>query len=93
MGGAQGPAITRDFAAQEAMGGWPMRTFRLVLANTLVQSIVNLAAWFVLIFRALLETRSVFVTGVIGGGGSARCSASALRSGSAALSTTTASTG
>jgi DHA3 family multidrug efflux protein-like MFS transporter len=56
-----------------------MRTFRLVLANTLVQSIVNLTAWFVLIFRALLETRSVFVTGVIGGGGSARCSASALR--------------
>jgi hypothetical protein len=71
MGGAQGPAIAQDFAAQEAMGGWPMRTFRLVLANTLVQSIVNLAAWFALIFWALLETRSVFVTGVIGGEGSA----------------------
>jgi DHA3 family multidrug efflux protein-like MFS transporter len=67
MGSAQGPAIALDFAAQEAMGGCAMRAFHLVLANTLVQSIVNLTVWFALIFWAFLETRSVFVTGVIGG--------------------------
>lgn len=44
-----------------------MRAFHLVLANTLVQNLVNLTVWFALIMWAFLETRSVFVTGVIGG--------------------------
>jgi DHA3 family multidrug efflux protein-like MFS transporter len=44
-----------------------MRAFHLILANTLVQNLVNLTVWFALIFWAFLETRSVFVTGVIGG--------------------------
>lgn len=44
-----------------------MRSFHLVLANALLQNLVNLTVWFALIFWAFLETRSVFVTGVIGG--------------------------
>ena len=67
MDGAPEPAIALDLRAQAAMGGSAMRAFHLVLANTLVQSIVNLTVWFALIFWAFLETRSVFVTGVIGG--------------------------
>jgi DHA3 family multidrug efflux protein-like MFS transporter len=44
-----------------------MRAFHLILANALVQNLVNLTVWFALVFWAFLETRSVFVTGMIGG--------------------------
>lgn len=41
--------------------------FHLILANNLVQNVVNFTVWFALVFWAFLETRSVFVTGMIGG--------------------------
>ena len=41
--------------------------FHLILANNLVQNVVNFTVWFALVFWAFLETRSVFVTGTIGG--------------------------
>ena len=41
--------------------------FHLILANNLVQNVINFTVWFALIFWAFLETRSVFVTGTIGG--------------------------
>ena len=41
--------------------------FHLILANNLVQNVVNFTVWFALIFWAFLETQSVFVTGMIGG--------------------------
>lgn len=41
--------------------------FHLILANNLVQNIVNFTVWFALVFWAFLETRSVFATGMIGG--------------------------
>ncbi|WP_301751303.1 MFS transporter [uncultured Erythrobacter sp.] len=43
------------------------RAFHLILANNLIQSLVNFTVWFALVFWAFLETRSVFVTGMIGG--------------------------
>lgn len=45
----------------------PMTPFHLVLCNNLVQNVTNYTAWFALVFWAFLETRSVFVTGMIGG--------------------------
>src|SRR6187399_284334 len=44
-----------------------MRAFNLILANNLVQNVTNFTVWFALVFWAFLETRSVFVTGMIGG--------------------------
>ena len=41
--------------------------FHLILANNLVQNVTNFTVWFALVFWAFLETRSVFVTGMIGG--------------------------
>lgn len=41
--------------------------FHLILANNLLQNVVNFTVWFALVFWAFLETRSVFVTGMIGG--------------------------
>ena len=41
--------------------------FHLILANNLVQNVVNFTVWFALVFWAFLATRSVFVTGMIGG--------------------------
>ena len=41
--------------------------FHAILANNLLQNVVNFTVWFALIFWAYLETRSVFVTGMIGG--------------------------
>jgi len=41
--------------------------FTLILANNLLQNVVNFTVWFALVFWAFLETRSVFVTGMIGG--------------------------
>jgi DHA3 family multidrug efflux protein-like MFS transporter len=44
-----------------------VRAFHLILANNLVQNVTNFTVWFALVFWAFLETRSVFVTGMIGG--------------------------
>src|SRR3546814_1272106 len=41
--------------------------FNLILANNLMQNVINFTVWFALVFWAFLETRSVFVTGMIGG--------------------------
>lgn len=41
--------------------------FHLILANNLMQNVINFTVWFALVFWAFLETRSVFVTGMIGG--------------------------
>jgi MFS transporter, DHA3 family, multidrug efflux protein len=45
-----------------------MRTFHLLVANTLVASVTNNFLWFALTFWVYLETRSVLATAVIGGG-------------------------
>lgn len=44
-----------------------MRPFHLILANSLIQNVTNFTVWFALVFWAFLETRSVLVTGVVGG--------------------------
>ena len=44
-----------------------MRAFHLILANSLIQNVTNFTVWFALVFWAFLETRSVFVTGMVGG--------------------------
>jgi DHA3 family multidrug efflux protein-like MFS transporter len=44
-----------------------MSPFHQVLANNLIQNVTNFTVWFALVFWAFLETRSVFVTGMIGG--------------------------
>ena len=46
----------------------PMRTFHLLVINTLVASVTNNFLWFALTFWVYLETRSVLATAVIGGG-------------------------
>ena len=43
------------------------RTFRRLLANSLVSGVTSSFLWFALTFWVYLETRSVVVTGVIGG--------------------------
>ncbi|HXG26965.1 MAG TPA: MFS transporter [Candidatus Binatia bacterium] len=45
-----------------------MRTFHLVLVNTLLASLVNNFVWFALTFWVFLETGSVLATAIIGGG-------------------------
>ena len=45
-----------------------MRTFHLLVANTLVANVTNNFLWFALTFWVYLETRSVLATAVIGGG-------------------------
>ena len=44
-----------------------METFRRLLVNTLVSGVTSSFLWFALTFWVFLETRSVVVTGVIGG--------------------------
>ena len=44
-----------------------MTPFHRILANNLLQNVTNFTVWFALVFWAFLETRSVFVTGMIGG--------------------------
>lgn len=41
--------------------------FHLIIANNLLQNVTNFTVWFALVFLAFVETRSVFVTGMIGG--------------------------
>ncbi|HUG29462.1 MAG TPA: MFS transporter [Candidatus Limnocylindria bacterium] len=45
-----------------------MRTFHLLVGNTLVASITSNFLWFALTFWVYLETRSVVATAIIGGG-------------------------
>ena len=45
-----------------------MRTFQLLVANTLLASVTNNFLWFALTFWVYLETRSVLATAIIGGG-------------------------
>ena len=45
-----------------------MKTFRLLVANTLVANVTNNFLWFALTFWVYLETRSVMATAIIGGG-------------------------
>jgi MFS transporter, DHA3 family, multidrug efflux protein len=45
-----------------------MRTFHLLVANTLVASVTNNFVWFALTFWVYLETRAVVATAIIGGG-------------------------
>ena len=45
-----------------------MRTFHLLVANTLAASVTNNFLWFALTFWVYLETHSVIATAVIGGG-------------------------
>ena len=44
-----------------------MRPFHQILINNLIQNVTNFTVWFALVFWAFLETRSVFVTGMVGG--------------------------
>lgn len=45
-----------------------MRTFHLLVANSLVANVTTSFLWFALTFWVYLETRSVFATAMIGGG-------------------------
>ena len=45
-----------------------MRTFHLLVANTLVANVTNNFLWFALTFWVYLETRSVLASAIIGGG-------------------------
>lgn len=44
-----------------------MKNFYQILANTLVANVTTSYLWFALVFWAYLETRSVLVTGILGG--------------------------
>ncbi len=46
----------------------PMRTFHLLVANSLVANVTTSFLWFCLTFWVYLETRSVLATAIIGGG-------------------------
>ena len=48
-------------------GAQSMRVFYRLLVNTLVSGVTSSFLWFALTFWVYLETRSVVVTGVIGG--------------------------
>ena len=48
--------------------GGLMRTFHLLVANTLVANVTNNFLWFALTFWVYLETLSVLATAIIGGG-------------------------
>ncbi len=56
--GASATSVARDPS---------LRTFRLLLLNTLVSGVTSSFLWFALTFWVYLETRSVVATGVIGG--------------------------
>ena len=45
-----------------------MRTFHLLVANTLLANVTNNFLWFALTFWVYLETKSVMATAIIGGG-------------------------
>src|SRR5688500_5269546 len=43
------------------------RIFYHLLGNTMVASVINYTVWFAITFFAYLQTKSVFVTGIIAG--------------------------
>jgi DHA3 family multidrug efflux protein-like MFS transporter len=55
-----------------------MRTFQLLVANTLVANVTNNFLWFALTFWVYLETRSVVATAIVGGGYMLLAAASAM---------------
>ena len=59
QGGAESPEVGAD--------GRDVRTFHLLVANTVIASTANNFLWFALVFWVYLETRSVVATSVIGG--------------------------
>ena len=59
QGGAESPEVGAD--ARD------LRTFHLLVANTLIAVTANNFLWFALVFWVYLETRSVVATSVIGG--------------------------
>ena len=59
----QGRAESPEVAAH----GRDLRTFHLLVANTLIAVTANNFLWFALVFWVYLETRSVVATSVIGG--------------------------
>ena len=61
-GGAEGGRVLNA----KALGAMP-RTFRQLLANTLMTGVTSTFLWFAVTFWVYLETRSVVATGVIGG--------------------------
>ncbi|MFP5317580.1 MAG: MFS transporter [Acidimicrobiia bacterium] len=58
---------TTQTGRREAVGTGIPRSFRQLLANTLVTGVTSTFLWFALTFWVYLETRSVVATGVIGG--------------------------
>ncbi|MEI2819897.1 MAG: hypothetical protein V9E81_06615 [Marmoricola sp.] len=48
-------------------GAQTVRSFRALLANTLVANVTTSYLWFALTFWAYLETRSVLATSIVGG--------------------------
>lgn len=58
---------TTQVGRGEAVGTGIPRTFRQLLANTLLTGVTSTFVWFALTFWVYLETRSVVATGVIGG--------------------------
>ena len=44
-----------------------MKTFYLLLANTIIANVTNMTVWFALIFYVYLETRSVMATSIVSG--------------------------
>jgi DHA3 family multidrug efflux protein-like MFS transporter len=59
QGGHESPTLGAD--------GGGLRTFHLLVANTLIAVTANNFLWFALVFWMYLETRSVVATSVIGG--------------------------
>jgi DHA3 family multidrug efflux protein-like MFS transporter len=63
--GEAGPVASSTSRSSTTSSG--ERTFRRLLVNSLVSGVTSSFLWFALTFWAYLETRSVVVTGVIGG--------------------------
>jgi DHA3 family multidrug efflux protein-like MFS transporter len=70
-GGGGQPAVAPVDAPDDLIDDAPLtpgeRTFRRLLANTLLAGITSTFLWFAITFWVYLETRSVVATGVIGG--------------------------
>jgi DHA3 family multidrug efflux protein-like MFS transporter len=60
-------AVDAPIDAPIVQGPATMRSFRQVLANTLVANVTTSYLWFALTFWAYLETRNVLATSIIGG--------------------------
>ena len=65
MGDESGAAATSNLLTH--FGREMPRTFKQLLANTLITGVTSTFLWFALTFWVYLETRSVVATGVVGG--------------------------